>query len=370
MKKIAFVSDALYPYNKGGKETRLYEISTRLAKKGYDVHIYCMHWWKGPEKTRKEHGVTLHAISPYYPLYVGERRSIKQGIMFGLHCFKLIKEDFDVIDVDHMPFFPLYSSKLVCLLKGKKMYATWHEVWGQEYWLEYMGWKGIISSFIEFLSFRLPDTFISVSDHTSELLSKYVSADRIKTISNGINVDEINKAKPSPVISDVIFAGRLLKHKNVDILLQSIKLLKKNTSNIRCIIVGDGPEKEKLTKLAKELNLEKNVKFINFCKNQQELFGLMKSSKVFVLPSSREGFGLVVLEANACKLPTITVNERNNAAKNLIKNNFNGYVTIKNSYTISKSIKKYLTQKKLKRKFSTFNEYLWESKINKLMVQY
>jgi len=149
---LAFVSDAIYPYNKGGKETRLYEITTRLAQKGYDVHIYCMQWWKG-KADRVENGVQLHSICPLIPLYDGPRRSIKQGIIFGLACFKLLWANFDVVDVDHMPFFPLYSMRIVCWLKGKPMNATWHEVWGMTYWREYLGGiKGTIAGWIEAIS--------------------------------------------------------------------------------------------------------------------------------------------------------------------------------------------------------------------------
>src|SRR6185369_842907 len=101
--KIAIVSDAIYPYNKGGKEKRIFEISTRLVKKGHTVTIYTMHWWKGKEITRVENGVRLHGISPLYPLYSEERRSIRQAVLFALFCFKLINKDFDVIDADHMP---------------------------------------------------------------------------------------------------------------------------------------------------------------------------------------------------------------------------------------------------------------------------
>ena len=50
--KIAFVSDAIYPYNKGGKEKRIYEISTRLAKRSHNVHVFCMKWWKEKETHR------------------------------------------------------------------------------------------------------------------------------------------------------------------------------------------------------------------------------------------------------------------------------------------------------------------------------
>ena len=140
--RVAIVSDAVYPYHKGGKERRFFEISTRLAKKGHDVHIYCMKWWKSPEKVRFENGVYLHGIAPYFPLYSGKRRSIRQGVIFGLFCLKLIFEKWDVIEVDHMPYFPLFFTKIVCMLKGKKMYATWNGVWGRDYWIKYMGKPG------------------------------------------------------------------------------------------------------------------------------------------------------------------------------------------------------------------------------------
>jgi len=130
-KKIAIISDAVYPFNIGGKEKRIYDISTRLAAQGHDVTIYCMRWWEG-EKTLTKDGVTYHAISPHYPLYTKGRRSIKEGIFFALHCFKLLGKDFDVIDVDHVPHLALFTAKIVCIFKRKKMIATWHEVWGKE----------------------------------------------------------------------------------------------------------------------------------------------------------------------------------------------------------------------------------------------
>src|SRR5664280_750230 len=99
--KIALVSDAIYPYNKGGKETRIFELSTRLAEAGHDVHIYTMKWWDEPHNQRAENGVTLHAISPKYSLYKDEKRSIKQGILFGLACLRLLRAKFDVAEVDH-----------------------------------------------------------------------------------------------------------------------------------------------------------------------------------------------------------------------------------------------------------------------------
>ncbi|MHB9128730.1 MAG: glycosyltransferase, partial [Candidatus Humimicrobiaceae bacterium] len=140
--RIAFISDAIYPYNEGGKEKRIFEVTTRLACKGYDIHVYCMKWWEGLNN-KKENGVYLHAISKKYSLYSGKRRSMIQALIFGLACLKLIKEDFDIAEVDHIPFFPLFSLKIICFLKKKKIIATWHEAWGKDYWQEYLGWRGI-----------------------------------------------------------------------------------------------------------------------------------------------------------------------------------------------------------------------------------
>lgn len=62
--KIALVSDAVYPYHKGGKERRIHELSIRMAEKGHDVHLYCMKWWKTKEETVVHQNVTYHAKSP------------------------------------------------------------------------------------------------------------------------------------------------------------------------------------------------------------------------------------------------------------------------------------------------------------------
>jgi glycosyltransferase involved in cell wall biosynthesis len=336
--KIAFVSDAIYPYNKGGKEIRLFEVTTRLARKGYDVHLYCMNWWNG-SRDRLENGVHLHAISKYYPLYSGKRRSMIQALMFGLSCLKLIKEDFDIADVDHMPHFPLFFTKFVCILKRKRMIATWHEVWGKDYWQEYLGLRGVFGYIIEKLSVFMPNEIISDSEHTTNKLKNNLrSKKKIYTISCGNDFEKLQLIKTAKTKSDVIFAGRLLSYKNIDVLIKSIQLIKERKPKIKCLIIGDGPEKKKLEVLTQKLNLEKNIKFLGFLKNHNDVYALMKSSKVFVLPSTREGFGIVVIEANACGIPVITIDHKDNAANDLIEEGRNGFVCKLDKNEIAKKI--------------------------------
>jgi len=317
--RIAIVSDSVFPYNTGGKETRIRELSTRLAAAGYDVHIYTMHWWKEPQRHRLENGVHLHAISPLYPLYSGPHRSTKQGVLFGVACFKLIFAQFDVVDVDHIPFFPLISVRLVAWLKRRPMIATWHEVWGRNYWQDYLGRRGLAAYVIERLSVLLPNKIIAVSEMTKERLLMEMKFNRTTAlIHNGIVQDEMKQVRAKGPGSDIIFAGRLIEHKHVDILLQAMALLKKSHPAISAQIFGDGPERRRLEALAGKLNLSDNVMFRGFVPDQREVFAHMKAARVFVLPSTREGFGISVIEAGACGLPVVTVDHPDNAAKNLI----------------------------------------------------
>src|SRR6266436_968023 len=73
----------------------------------------------------------------------------------------------------------------------------------------------------------------------------------------------------------------------------------KTKSDIKCLIIGNGPEEESLKKLVRTLKLQKNIKFYNFLPKHRDLYSLIKSSKAFVLPSSREGFGLAAIESQA-----------------------------------------------------------------------
>lgn len=371
-KKIAFISDAIYPYNKGGKETRIFEISTRLAKMGYDVHIFCMKWWSGKVKVKNENGVTLHALCNYYPLYSGKRRSIRQAIMFSLSTFKLIKEDFDVIDVDHMPHLVLFPVKLVCIIKRKKLFATWNEVWGRKYWVKYMGFFGNIAFLIEWLSARIPDKIIAVSTHTKTKLQRDLKINRdIIVVSNGIDVNEIVNTKPSENKSDIIYAGRLLSHKNIDCLIKSIKLLNNKYPNIKCIIVGRGPEEKKLKNLANKMNLQKNIIFYDFKDNHKDLYALMKSSKVFAFPSTREGFGIAALEANASGIPVITTDHKDNAAKDLIIKGKNGNIVKLDENEIAKNVINFLTMKKNENNYlALVKNYDWKNITNTLKEVY
>lgn len=346
--RLAFVSDSIYPYNKGGKEKRLYEITKRLVKDGRQVDIYTMKWWDGPKHVISETGVHLHAITKHHPLYKGERRSISEALWFSLGCFKLLFRSFEVVDVDSMPFFPLFPMQFVCWVKRRKMHATWHEVWGKAYWRNYLGGlSGRFGYWTEHLAMKAPDAIISNSDHTTARLRDAGVTQPVMTVPLGVDVENIMTVRPNKQKSDIIFVGRLLENKNVHLLIDAVSHVRRTKSDVRCIIVGNGPERAKLETQVARLKLENNVTFFNFIPDHNELYSLMKSSKMLVQPSIREGFGLVVVEANACGIPVITTTHEQNAAQYLIVEGENGFLTDLDARELAACIRKVLRSRSM-----------------------
>jgi glycosyltransferase involved in cell wall biosynthesis len=372
VKKIAVISDTAYPFFKGGKEKRIYDITTRLAARGYDVTIYCMKWWKENDRSILQNGVKLKAISPYYPIYAGKRRSIREAIFFALNCLRLVTKDFDVIDIDHMPHLVLFTTKIVCILKKKKMVVTWNEVWGKKYWQEYLGAAGTLAYMIEWISARLPDTIISISEHTTNDLRTVLGIKGpIITIPNGVDVEGISKIPAAAKGADVVFAGRLLSHKNVDVLIRAIAIVRKQHPEILTWIAGEGPEKESLQKLTHELDLEKNIIFLGFLPDEHELYRIMKASRMFVLPSTREGFGIVIVEANACGIPVITIDHEQNAGKDLITDGGNGALVKLDEAELARAIEKLLSSKRDPATYLSYAEkYDWTHILSKIENAY
>ena len=325
--KIAFIYDAVYPWVKGGAEKRVYELAKRLAQRGNEVHWYSIGWW-WPENGKKDmvmDGIHLHGVSNPIDLYSDDRRSIKEALLFALKLFTpIMKEKFDVVDCQGFPFFSCFTAKIHSMTGKSRLIITLHEVWG-DYWYEYLGKLGIFGKLIERTMLGLTDNLITVSYKTQKDLREIKKSERSIVIPNGIDFNHIQSIKPSDEISDIIFAGRLIKEKNVDILIKSIQIVKQKIPNVRCMIVGDGPERSKLEELSFNLKIQENIEFMGFTENYDDLIGYMKSSSVFVLPSIREGFGIVVIEANACGLPVVVVNHKMNAAVDLVQEGINGF---------------------------------------------
>ena len=322
--KIAFVYDVIYPYVKGGVEKRVWELATRLTRRGHDVHLFGMKFWDGENILIRE-GVFLHGVCPAQKLYAGGRRTIWQAPYFSIYLISpLLKEKFDIIDCQQFPYFSCFSTKLASVIKKTHLVITWHEVWG-DYWYEYLGWKGFVGKTTEQLVARLTSDNIAVSKTTAKNLKNLGLCHEITIIPNGIDLTRIRSISPSPESWDIIFVGRLIKEKHADLLIHAVTLLQHENPDLRVVIIGEGPEYRKINNLIIDKKFFTPIRVFGFYQNHDDLIAQLKSSKVFVLPSTREGFGITALEALACGLPVVTVDHPSNAVRDLITEN-NGFL--------------------------------------------
>jgi glycosyltransferase involved in cell wall biosynthesis len=322
---IAFVSDAIYPYHRGGKELRYHELARRMAGRA-DVHVYTMRWWPGP-RVRTEDAVTFHAISPLIPLYAGGRRSMRQAVFFALACLRLLGRRFDVLEADHMPYLQIFVLRLVATLRRKRFVVTWHEVWDAGYWRQYLGPAGRAAWFTQWLAMRLPDHIIAASPQTAGRLRAILGARASITVApNGIDLAAVRGARPDPAATDLVVVSRLVEHKRIGMLLDAVALLRAQGAPVTCRVIGDGPERTALREQARTLGLDHAVEFRHDVAEQQEVYALMKAAKVFVFPSAREGFGISVLEALACGLDVVTTSDPDNLAQHLAERSARGMV--------------------------------------------
>jgi len=357
--RIAFVYDAIYPWIKGGVERRLYEIGKRLATK-HEVWWFGLKWWDGTD--RELDRIHIHGVGRWRNyLYVHGRRSIEEGIYFGFKTLIGLKGNFDLIDCQEFPYFSCFSSKIHSITKGSSLIITWHEVW-RDYWFEYLGKKGFFGWIAEKLVSKLTNRNIAVSERTRRNLEKM--GVKAEVIPNGIDFKLIQETRRNDEESDIIFVGRLTKEKNVDLLIRSVKLLKMEIPDIKCVIIGDGPEKESLKILSKNLGVSENIIFKGFLDNHADVISRIKASKLFVLPSSREGFGIVALEANACGLPVITVKHERNAACDLIIDNMNGFICLPSAEEIAEKVEWAAQRNMSKGCVENAKRYDWDKIVN------
>ena len=334
--KIALVYDAIYPYVKGGVEKRVWELATRLTHRGHEVHLFGMKFWEGEDNLIRE-GVFLHGVCPAQKLYVGGRRSLWQAIFFSIYLISpLLKEKFDIIDCQQFPLFSCFSSRLVSRMRKTPLVITWYEVWG-DYWFDYLGYKGLIGREIErnIASFKCPT--ISVSVMTANRFRAGFKKSVTTVIPVGIDISRIQSIPPSTQESDIIFVGRLIKEKNGALLVRAFHSLSTPHKNIRLVIIGDGPEREVITALIHDFSLNDRVSLSGFADDHDDLIARLKSSKVFVLPSTREGFGISALEALACGIPVVTVDHPANAIRDLITGG-NGFLCSLSAEDLAKTI--------------------------------
>jgi len=213
--------------------------------------------------------------------------------------------NFDLVILDSIHYF--YPKIFLKYLRknNHKVATVFHEAW-----YEYRKTKEFpklislgLGVFIERL-IKYSDAIISVSDPTSNSLKKNygVEEDKIFTVPLSIDFESISVRFPLKPLEDrqydLVFVGRFAKIKRIDDLIFAISMVKSHKENVKGAIIGDGPLKERIREQIDRLGLNKNIMLIGFT-DEDRKYEILNDSKIFVLPSEREGFSLSTLEAMA-----------------------------------------------------------------------
>jgi len=210
-----------------------------------------------------------------------------------------------------------------------------------------------ILKYLSNLTLKMADAIVVINEHTKNILIKNkIKPEKIHIISPGIDTNKFeyvpyNNKKTQKI--ELLVVSYLLKRKGVDLIVKAIKEVVKYNNGIVLRIVGDGPQRQNLENLVKELKLEEFIVFEGFVNNSgvQEYY---RKTHIFLSMSRDESWGQMYLEAMACGLPVIS--SVNNGSVCMIKDGQNGFLVGQEDFlTLSAKILKLINNPRLISRF-------------------
>ena len=324
--RICVVYDCLYPHTVGGAERWYRNLSGRLAEAGHEVTYLTLRQWD-PEVDPSFDDVRVVAVGPRLELYAGGRRRIWPPIVFGLGVLRhLLRHgrEYDVVHTASFPYFSLLAAGLARRPGRFRLVVDWHEVWTRRYWREYLGPAGgRLGWWVQRLCLRIPQRAFCFSQlHARRVQNEGLRGD--VTVLEG-QYEGAATAVALPAEPVVVFAGRHIPEKRPAALVAAVARAREAIPELRAELYGDGPERETVLGLVAENGLAGVVEAPGFV-DGSVVEGALARALCLALPSRREGYGLVVLEACARGTPAVVVRDEDNAASELIAEAENGFV--------------------------------------------
>lgn len=328
----------------GGAEIILYELAKRLVKEGHQVVWFCR---KFP------HAKELENIEGIEVVRRGNRYTVYWQ---AYQYYKNLKQKPDkVIDCINTICWqtPLYvpSQKRVAYINQLAREVLYFELPKPlaflSYWLE--SWQYLFYRQTRFLCYSA-----SVAD---DIAGFGIPKNNIRTFPLGL---DHNRYQPGQKSSTplFVFVARLVKMKRADLCIKAMKIVSFKYPQAKLAIIGYGPEEKNLSDLIKQKNLEKNVILVSknnlfFKKSAKDIkIKLLQKAWLLLLPSVKEGWGMVVMEAAACKTPTIVSNVT--GLKNSVIANKTGIIlsAFPNENELADTMLKIIKEKKIRTSLS------------------
>jgi glycosyltransferase involved in cell wall biosynthesis len=272
----------------GGAEVFTREVAKRWVEQGHEVTLFTSQF---PNCKREEvvDGVRIVRAGERYSVYWKAKEYYRR-------CFS--REGYDVV-IDEVNTRPFHTPKFVN--NGEKVVALIHQL-AREYWfyetpfpISYIGYH-----FLEdrWLRNYVDVPIVTVSESTRRDLLN-LGFKKVFVVPEGLNFTPLSEVPEKEEYPVVVYAGRLKRAKRPDHAIRAFKIVKEKFQNAELWIIGDGPFRKELERIAGE-----GVKFFGGLPNEERR-RLLAKAWVLVNPSVREGWGLNVIEANALGTPCV-----------------------------------------------------------------
>lgn len=298
-----------YKPNRGGIAEHAYQVAKHLNQLGYKVVVLTISKRGCAEFDRDQPFLTYRV--PSVPLF--------GKLLLFLYLLKICRRE----KIEY-----IYSAitspccELAYLGSFFRNYKNIVVVHGYEISYDSKGLRGWLKRRLKFIRsyiFNHMDRVIAVSRYTEQkLIESGVKPEKICMVPNGVDLSQWEDgSKEESLIKKynlsgkkvLLTIGRLVKRKNHEAVINALSFVRSRIPEVRYLIAGEGPYESDLKKLVRRKQLEGCVIFLGSYP-QERLNRLYNTCDLFIMPntqvgSSVEGFGIVFLEANACRRPVI-----------------------------------------------------------------
>jgi glycosyltransferase involved in cell wall biosynthesis len=326
---ICIVYDCLYPWTVGGGEHWYRNLAAEFARNGHKVTYLTRLQWDEDDPPRID-GVEVIAVSPPEPLYGADgNRRIGPPLRFGRGVFKHLvrhRRSYDVVHCAAFPFFSLLAARVAIAGTKTRLGVDWFEVWTRAYWQSYLGKvAGTIGYLVQRVCVYIsPGAFVFSRLHAERL--KHEGLRREPVTLAGLYTGP-TAPHPAPATREalVVFAGRHIAEKRVPSIPGIVAAARRRVPGLRARVFGDGPQRPELLREIERLGLQDEIEAPGFV-DGEVVDEALRHATCLLLPSSREGYGLVVIEAASAGTPSVVVEGEDNAAVELIAAGVNGHI--------------------------------------------
>jgi glycosyltransferase involved in cell wall biosynthesis len=268
----------------GGSEVLTHELMRRFVLRGYKMTLFCGRV-EGRPREEDIDGVNIVRDGGKYTVY-GRGRSY----------FKKNRDRFDFV-IDEVNPRPFLDPKK---LAGKPALVLFHQMIREEWFYELPFLFSHFCNFYEnrwLLPYRQTPT-LTVSQSSKKDLES-IGFKNVKVIPMGISNEPLSRLSQKEDSPTVVFIGRLKRHKLPDHAIKAFQIIKEEIPTAKMWVIGDGYMLSELTKLR-----NRDIKFFGHVENRVK-YQLLSRAHLTLVPSVREGWGLVVTESNAMGTPVV-----------------------------------------------------------------